>query len=514
MAEEKADDKSGEQVQCTPQDWGSINKVLNARLIDVPRDAWWISVIFMWLTLPWNLIQGILAGLIQSIFVCVSIGSCCCGGMCSAMGSVLRGRPLWLAFTWWRYVIGGLTALLKQGKSRLSLFMWEWAAFGKGEWWWHGEGVWLWSYQECERVLKSEQPRKPAFGAVRACIPDLFAAELLIFLPNGGKETEWWAIRNALHTCFLDDGCGSDYRKRLALLPEQLENDPNTPKSMKGLNDVLKVQKAVCKCMFFMFFNQWLNEDEAKILTGWRTNALFFVLPRLVQRFLFNIGIRKIKKLRRDTVGIIEKRDLKEIFCKMNETLGKWKRTPVVKLCDEIMYAVGFAGIGGTCAACESIACFLQNKIPPESAAEHIKWGEYSTSEKMVEKYKENPEKYIRETCRMDPPVTSATSALSELTTIKLKGREYKIPAGTLNQYVLSMANRDKSRFSEPEVFNPDRPNLNDAFTWNGRFGAGDEDSFPRICPGRHLSLAITTAVINHAVGHKEGPGTGPAVDA
>lgn len=70
-----------------------------------------------------------------------------------------------------------------------------------------------------------------------------------------------------------------------------------------------------------------------------------------------------------------------------------------------------------------------------------------------------------------------------------------------LNQYVLSMANRDESVFPDPSKFNPDRPNLNKALTWNGAFGASNESDFPRICPGRHLSLDIVRTVIGHVLG-------------
>ena len=39
-------------------------------------------------------------------------------------------------------------------------------------------------------------------------------------------------------------------------------------------------------------------------------------------------------------------------------------RTPAVKLCDEMMFAVGFAGIGGTSACCETVGAFLQCDSP------------------------------------------------------------------------------------------------------------------------------------------------------
>jgi len=417
------------------------------------------------------------------------------------MGSVMAGRPLYLAWTWWRYVLAGLIALVANGASRLALFEWEWRAFGSGQWWWHGEGVWCWSYQDCTRILKSQQVRNSAFACVRACIPDLFATNILIFLSNDGNpDSQWATIRRALHEYFLNPANPS-YDSRIQQLPQLIAQDWPNPK-LEDMNDATLVQKLVSKCVFFVMFGKWIDNSDADILTGWRTNATFFILPRLVQRFLFNYGINKVKKLREGTVGIVEKYGLQEIFVSMNASLGKYSRTPVVKLCDEIMYVIGFAGIGGTSACVESCVCFLQNKIPKESYSAAINFGFYDTPAKMIAEYKRDPDAYIRETCRMDPPVTSATGVLKEMTTVTLAGREYMMPAGILNQYVVSMANRDPMVFPEPEVFNPNRMNLTSALTWNGAAfsGAANELEYPRICPGRYLSMDIAKVILNHAL--------------
>jgi len=483
--------------------WGSIAEVVDAPLIDVPWDASYLSVIGMWLTFPLSLVQGVFAGLCSCFYVFVSIGGCCvpCSNkLCSTMGSVLSGRGLCMAWTWWRYTFAALVALIANGKSRLALFMWEHAAFGSGDYWWHGEGVWCWSYEKCSQILMSNQARQAAFGCIRACTPDLYASSLLIFLPNTPEPgSEWAMVRKVLHEAFLDKGL-STYKQRMSDLSGLLKEAWPTP-GMSDLNNTPLLQRAVARCIFYVMFGKWLKDDEADILTGWRTNSFWFILPRLVQRFLFNIGIKKVKQLRKDTVGIVERYGLQDVFGRMNQALGPWKRGTGVKFCDEVMYVVGFAGIGGTSAAVESTAAFLQVKIPAESAAKHINFGAFDTSEKMISAYKRDPERYIRETLRMDPPVTSATAALKEKTRITLAGREFEMPEGVLNQYVLSMANRDETVFPEPEVFKPDRPNLNMALTWNGAFGATNEGDFPRICPGRQLSLDVAQAVIGHVVG-------------
>merc|ERR1712232_813719 len=99
--------------------------------------------------------------------------------------------------------------------------------------------------------------------------------------------------------------------------------------------------------------------------------------------------------------------------------------------------------------------------------------------------------KYIKETARLDPPVTSACQQLRKDASVTLAGYPFTFPVGSLNQYVVAMANRDRDAFRDPVVFNPLREDLDKSFTWNGAFGEGDpaadEAKYPRICPGRYL---------------------------
>ena len=170
-----------------------------------------------------------------------------------------------------------------------------------------------------------------------------------------------------------------------------------------------------------------------------------------------------------------------------------------------MMFAIGFAGIGGTSACCETVGAFLQRKIPEEASAHLINFEKFPTNESMVEAFKSDPISYIKEACRIDPPVTSATQVCKEAKVVKFKGRNYTLPENTLNQYTLSMANRDPTVFPNPDVFDPSRKELNMALTWNGAFGTpGEEKVYPRICPGRYLSLDVTVALIGHVVGLEE----------
>merc|ERR1711879_660038 len=113
-----------------------------------------------------------------------------------------------------------------------------------------------------------------------------------------------------------------------------------------------------------------------------------------------------------------------------------------------------------------------------------------------------NPMAYIKETCRLNPPVTSATHALKEAATIDLAGRAVSLPVGTLNQYAISFANRDEAVFECPKVFNPGRHNLDKALTWNGAMSSSgqDEKLYPRICPGRFLSQDVAETIVTYVL--------------
>uniref|UniRef100_A0A7S2BFU4 Cytochrome P450 n=1 Tax=Alexandrium andersonii TaxID=327968 RepID=A0A7S2BFU4_9DINO len=477
-----------------PQGWGDIDEVLNAPLKNVSPDASWISVIGMWLTLPLNIIQGLFGGLCAFYYRAYAFMDCCC----TIYDSVMKGRPCYMAWTWWRYMPATLVALIRHKKSRFALFRWEWEACGRGEYFWQGEGIWATSHAKNSEIMRSQQERSESFACLRACVPDLFAEGLLIFLPTGGSGSEWAAVRAALHSMFLDQRL-PNYGDRLRDLPKKIEEAWQSP-TAADLADKAVLQRMVCRCVFFMMFGVWISEEDAQTLTGWRTAASFFVLPRLVQRFLFNIGIGKVKTLRRKTVQIIEKHKLQQLFVDMNEKLpAAYRREQVVKLCDQIMYVIGFAGIGGTSAAVESTCGFLQLKTGevPEDAVDFSK---YPSTPDMLAAYKRNPEKFIKEVCRLDPPVTSATSVLSQDLEAEMgeTGKVLSMPKGSLRQYALSLANRDPKVFDQPSLFDPTRGDLSKSLTWNGEFDGG-EDNFPRLCPGRYLSMQVARAIVDHA---------------
>jgi len=294
----------------------------------------------------------------------------------------------------------------------------------------------------------------------------------------------------------------AEYKRRMDSLKDRLMEDLATP-CVNDFSDLSWVQRVVSKSIFYVLFGVWVDDADAKILSGWRLMAPIFILPRVAQRMLFGLGVCQVKKLRESTTGLVEKHGLTDIFVQMNNSLpDKYRRQCPAKLCDEIMFVVGFAGIGGTSACVETVGQFLQLKIPRELPKDMIDFGDFHSSEQMIAAFEKNSMAYIKEACRLNPPVTSASQVLKESVTVDLAGRSFTLPSGTLNSYAIGLANRDETVFERPTLFNPERHNLDKALTWNGIMSNSgqDENVYPRICPGRFLSQDVAVIIVRYVL--------------
>lgn len=121
--------------------------------------------------------------------------------------------------------------------------------------------------------------------------------------------------------------------------------------------------------------------------------------------------------------------------------------------------------------------------------------------------FKENPERYLIELMRLDSAVTSVTALLKNTTTINLEGRVVQLEDGTPAQYVTSTANRDPLFWNDPSGFNPNRADLGEMLSWNGKASDAEARNFagaPRHCPGYCLSLKVGAAVCAGMMGSFE----------
>lgn len=74
----------------------------------------------------------------------------------------------------------------------------------------------------------------------------------------------------------------------------------------------------------------------------------------------------------------------------MNEQLGPHRRSTAVEFADELLFAVNFAGVGGTQHGTWGTVQFLK-KLTVDVAPDSVKWPDKDTAG-MVELYKQNPE--------------------------------------------------------------------------------------------------------------------------
>ena len=108
------------------------------------------------------------------------------------------------------------------------------------------------------------------------------------------------------------------------------------------------------------------------------------------------------------------------------------------------------------------------------------------------------------ETCRISSPVGTFTTRLTAKA-----AKELGLDIGSAQEShaagVINVSNLDPTKFPEPYKFDPARPNLPDALTWNGKAFSSRECDYPRLCPGRELSIQIVKALVEVAL---EGQGS------
>lgn len=131
----------------------------------------------------------------------------------------------------------------------------------------------------------------------------------------------------------------------------------------------------------------------------------------------------------------------------------------------------------------------------------------WSDKEKYVPLYKNNPRNFIKECARLDQIVlvvsTSATDQIANDIKKEFQKQDSSmttIPTNTPIHCSLASANRDENIFPNPELFNPDRPNLGKIIVWNGveeDITNEDENKRPiRYCPGHDISLDVIQYVV------------------
>lgn len=112
-----------------------------------------------------------------------------------------------------------------------------------------------------------------------------------------------------------------------------------------------------------------------------------------------------------------------------------------------------------------------------------------------------NPHRFLLESARVDPPVTSVTAVLPDQRTFGVASgwlgtgaKSITVPPGTTAQLAISSANRDPAVFGgaarsvrRAREFDPlgrSDEELSKILSWNGVQGAVEAGTAPRGCPG------------------------------
>ncbi|CAE7467709.1 cyp140 [Symbiodinium natans] len=112
--------------------------------------------------------------------------------------------------------------------------------------------------------------------------------------------------------------------------------------------------------------------------------------------------------------------------------------------------------------------------------------------------FRKNPSAYLHELMRTDGAVTQFTTTAGKADTWVLEGHKVPFKADQAVTMVLTTANRDPKVFTEPDTFDPERANMGEMLTWNGKLKhvmARNYTGAPRFCPGYHLSVKVATDV-------------------
>ena len=245
----------------------------------------------------------------------------------------------------------------------------------------------------------------------------------------------------------------------------------------------------------------------------WNTVPKLLFLPRFLDRVLLGALSREAASARRDVLALLTARGLDAVFVAMNEALPPHhRRATTVELADEIMTAVNFAGVNGTTHLLVSTLAHLRGATSdiPSDALDFPPPGEQGAD--LVALYRRDPDAFVLESCRVDPPVTSACATfVEEGQTITLGAgcgggcggggasatKTTRVKPGTPLQYVfggLAGPNRDPRVFARPNRFDPARKDLRKLLSWNGPLD--EAAACPRFCPGQELSMIVVRAIL------------------
>jgi hypothetical protein len=99
------------------------------------------------------------------------------------------------------------------------------------------------------------------------------------------------------------------------------------------------VDQFVAAAIWYLLFGVKLSVEQAATVAQWGAGGLagYFVFPRMIHRIAFNLLLRKVTKLRKDTLAVFRAQGLGALAADLNGQLGPHMRPSTLAYVDELM---------------------------------------------------------------------------------------------------------------------------------------------------------------------------------
>jgi len=345
------------------------------------------------------------------------------------------------------------------------------------------------SYDDVVEVLTDQdQPRGRYLGA--QLVPEkCMYPGALIFVPSSDpvhSKTRQFLFR-AIHAFNV-----TKEDEKGVIIPEYLNITKGEETPIEDVEKVLVVN------LYNRLFGEVPKKEDLEVTMEYLTYGATCVLGESFQKLFFDQILNKVEAIRKATFVSVSSTPTALNVKKIAEQEGMGKQEiddMIVQVVDGFM----FAGMFGT----SHLTLRALKRIRSNPYYNVLLW-------------ENDPDAFLIEQSRVDPPVTSVTALLKEDTTFSLgKEGQHKVtlPKGTTHQLVLSGANRDPQVFGGPSKsityarsFDPTRgwDQLSKVVSFNGVESAVRDRTAPRGCIGHDLALSIAKEIIEEFKPTKE----------
>ena len=241
------------------------------------------------------------------------------------------------------------------------------------------------------------------------------------------------------------------------------------------------------KILHQVVFQISLSEAEVTASTGYNKKLFLASLPNFINKYTLGLLTAPSVKHRQQ---LTQKYKQSPLWSSYVETGAKYNLNEH-QIANSLFDMIHIAGTLGTSALLGStigVLCLdeaLRNKVISEI---NTVWNEQETPNADALKNSILTNKVILETARLYPAVRFVSQLAKEPGEIEIGETKCPFQKGTRLLGSIFTANRDATRYENPDSFNIER-DFSDILSWNGH---GHE----RACPGRNLSIGLINIFI------------------